>query len=158
ILKVAAMPLVIAVIGLIVNSSLSERQNVENDLRLYAEMMARREQSDSDLRKDMFKSILDKFAYATPDPKSVEYLDQQIVNLELLAYNFHESIDLGPLFKHVRSEIPDGNSQSMTADQSKRFENLRRRLERVAVEVDERQLTVVGDTGIVVRAGAVGLD
>jgi hypothetical protein len=158
VLKVAAMPVVITVIGLIVNSSLSERQNVENNLRLYADMMARREQADSDLRKDMFKSILDKFAYATPDPKSVEYLDQQIVNLELLAYNFNESIDLGPLFKHVRSEIPDGRSQSMTPDQFKRFENLRRRLERVAVEVDERQLTVVGDSGIVVRAGAVGLE
>lgn len=75
ILKVVAMPLVIAATGLVINGSLSERESTQNDLRLYADMMARREQADSDLRKDMFKSILDKFAYASPDPKSVEYLD-----------------------------------------------------------------------------------
>lgn len=80
------------------------------------------------------------------------------MNLELLAYNFHESIDLGPLFKHVRGEIPDRPPENMEANQFKRYESLRRRLERVAVEVDERQLTVVGDTGVVVRAGASGLD
>jgi hypothetical protein len=158
ILKVVAMPIVITTIGLVINSSLSERQSIANDLRLYADMMARREQADSDLRKDMFKSILDKFAYVSPDPKSVEYLDQQIVNLELLAYNFHESIDLGPLFKHVRGEIPDRRPESMELVHFKRYEKLRRRLERVAVEVDERQLTVVGDTGVVVRACATGLD
>ena len=51
ILKVVAMPLVITVVGLIINSSLTERQSIQNDLRLYADMMARREQADSDLRK-----------------------------------------------------------------------------------------------------------
>jgi len=158
ILKVVAMPLVVTMVGLIINSSISERQSQENNLRLYADMMARREQADSDLRKDMFKSILDKFASAIPDRKSVEYLDQEIVNLELLAYNFHESIDLGPLFKHVRSEIPDVPPDGMTPAEFKRFENLRRRLEKVAVEVDERQLTLVGDSGVVVRAGVDGLD
>jgi hypothetical protein len=157
-LKVVAMPLVVTLIGLIINGSLSERQSAENDLRLYADMMARREQADSDLRKDMFKNILDKFAHAVPDPKSVEYLDQEIVDLELLAYNFHESIDLAPLFKHVRREIPDVRPEGTSAIQFKRFEDLRRRLEKVAVEIDERQLTVVGDSGVVVRAEADGLD
>src|SRR5215510_9482741 len=103
--KVAAVPLVAVVLGFTFNNSLNERQSKENNLRLYADMMARREQADSDLRKDMFKSILDKFTSVQSDPKSVEYLDQQIVNLELLAYNFHESIDLGPLFKIGRAHV-----------------------------------------------------
>src|SRR5215510_13856059 len=144
VLKVVAMPLVIALLGLIVNGTVSARQNQESNIRLYADMMARREQADSELRRDMFKSILEKFASPPLDAKSVEFLDQRIVNLELLAYNFHESIDLGPLFKHVRSEIPDTRPAGMAERQFKRFLDLRRRLEKVAVEVDERQLTVVG--------------
>jgi hypothetical protein len=79
------------------------------------------------------------------------------VNLELLAYNFHESIDLGPLFKHLRRAIPD-SPQGITPDAYKRFEQLRKRLESVAVEVDERQLTVVRDSGAVVRPMADGLN
>ena len=30
-----------------------------------------------------------------------------LLNLELLAYNFHESLDLAPLFKHVRARLRD---------------------------------------------------
>src|ERR1700680_1561923 len=157
ILKVVAMPLVIAVLGIVINGSVSERQSEESNVRLYADMMARREQADNDLRKDMFKSILDKFASTIPDSKSFEYLDQQVVNLELLAYNFHESIDLVPLFKHVRRDIPDKRPPSWTADRFKGFVDLRRRLEKVAVEIDDRHLTVVADKGAVIRAGAEGL-
>ena len=65
------MPLVTAAVGFTINSSLNARQERENNLRLYADMMTRREQADSDLRKDMFKSILDKFTSANVDRKSV---------------------------------------------------------------------------------------
>jgi hypothetical protein len=154
VLKVVAMPLVLALLGIMINASVSARESQESNVRLYADMMARREQADSDLRKDMFKSILDKFNVPPPkDVKSVEFLEQQIVNLELLAYNFHESIDLGPLFKHVRRQLPDSRPAEMAEARFKRFLELRRRLEKVAVEVDERQLTVVEDSGVVVRAG-----
>lgn len=153
ILTVVAMPLVTAVVGFTINSSLNARQERENNLRLYADMMTRREQADSDLRKDMFKSILDKFTSAKTDPKSLDSLDQQVVNLELLAANFNDSMDLGPLFKHVRRQIPEGPN-GVSPDRLKDFDGLRNRLEMVAVEVNERQLTVVGDSGAVVRAGA----
>lgn len=156
-LKAVALPLVLGVLGLYINVSLNERQSEESNVRLYADMMARREQADSDLRKDMFKSILDKFVSTIPDSKSAEYLDQQIVNLELAAYNFNESINLGPLFKHLRSEIPDSPTPGRPREEFKRFQDLLHRLEKVAVEVDERQLTVVQDSGAGVRAGADGL-
>jgi hypothetical protein len=153
ILTVVAMPLVTAAVGFTINSSLNARQARENNLRLYADMMTRREQADSDLRKDMFKSILDKFTSANPDPKSVDALDQQVVNLELLASNFNDSMDLSPLFKHVRRKIPK-RSIGLSPELLTGFDDLRKRLETVAAEVNERQLTVVGDSGAVVRAGA----
>lgn len=150
-LTVVAMPLVTAAVGFTINSSLNARQQRDNNLRLYADMMTRREQADSDLRKDMFQAIMNKFTSVPGDSKSVAALDQQVVNLELLAYNFHDSIDLGPLFKFVRRQIP--SPSSATPELLKAYGTLRGRLETVAVEVNERQLTVVGDSGAVVRAG-----
>ena len=156
VLKVVAMPLVVTVLGLIINSSLSERQSQEANIRLYADMMARREQADSDLRKDMFTNILNKFTEEKTEPKSVEHLEQQVVNLELMAYNFNESIDLGPLFQHLRRQIPE-NEPSTPPLLSKRYADLRHRLEHVAGEVIERQLSVFGDTGVVTKTNAENL-
>lgn len=151
-MAVVAMPLVTATVGFTLNASLNARQQRENNLRLYADMMTRREQSDSDLRKDMFNSILDKFTTPQTDPKAPDYLEQEVLNLELLASNFNESMDLGPLFKHVRRMIPD-QLEGLTAERRKTFEGLRSRLETIAVETNERQLRVLGDSGSVVRAG-----
>jgi hypothetical protein len=86
----------------------------------------------------------------------VEHLEQQVVNLELMAYNFNESIDLGPLFQHLRRQIPE-NQPGTPLAQSKPFADLRQRLERVAIEVDERQLSVFGDSGVVIRTNAENL-
>jgi len=144
-LKVVAMPMVTLVVGFVINSSLNARQTRENNVRVYAEMMGRREEADSGLRKDMFKSILDTFMRQDPGLKPGQRLDQQILNLELLSYNFHESLDLAPLFKHVRRQIPgEGGIE----------EQRRQRLEKVALEVNQRELTVLSEAGDVVRGDA----
>jgi hypothetical protein len=49
--KILALPLVTLVLGYWFNSSLNERQQVESNIRLYAEMMGRREEADSNLRR-----------------------------------------------------------------------------------------------------------
>ena len=106
-IKVLALPLVTLVLGYWFNSSLNERQQVESNIRLYAEMMGRREEADSNLRKDMFNSILETFMTRDPSVRlsSEELIRQQILSLELLAYNFHESLDIAPLFKEVGRRI-----------------------------------------------------
>jgi len=65
-IKALALPLVTLVLGYWFNSSLNERQQVESNIRLYAEMMGRREEADSNLRKDMFNSILTTFMARDP--------------------------------------------------------------------------------------------
>src|SRR5215510_6954502 len=109
--KILALPLVTLVLGYWFNASLNERQQVESNIRLYAEMMGRREEADSNLRKDMFNSILTTFMSKDPSLKlsSEELVRQQILSLELLAYNFHESLDIGPLFKDVQRRIASEN-------------------------------------------------
>src|SRR5574339_548797 len=113
--KALALPLVTLVIGYWFNSSLNKSQQVESNIRLYAEMMGRREEADSNLRKDMFNSILNTFMAKDPASRVTpeEQIRQQILSLELLAFNFHESLDIAPLFKEVNRRITkDGNSSS----------------------------------------------
>jgi hypothetical protein len=147
--KVLALPLVTLVLGYWFNSSLNERQQVESNIRLYAEMMGRREEADSNLRKDMFNSILATFMSKDPAERlsSEEVIRQQILSLELLAYNFHESLDIGPLFKDVERRI--------ALEERRTNAELRGRLESVAVQVIEHQLTALSDVGMVERGDAL---
>ena len=148
-IKALALPLVTLVLGYWFNSSLNERQQVESNIRLYAEMMGRREEADSNLRKDMFNSILTTFMARDPTLRlsSEELIRQQILSLELLAYNFHESLDIGPLFKDVQRRI--------AAEERATNLELRGRLESVALQVIEHQLTALADAGMIERGDAL---
>ena len=148
-LKVLALPLVTLVLGYWFNASLNERQQIDNNVRLYAEMMGRREEADSNLRKDMFNSILTTFVARDPNLRLTpdEQIKQQILSLELLAYNFHESLDIGPLFKDVARRIP--------RDDTGPNAELRGRLETVSLQVIEHQLTALSDVGMVERGDAL---
>ena len=112
-------------------------------------MMGRREEADSNLRKDMFNSILATFLAKDPSLRlsSEEVIRQQILSLELLAYNFHESLDIGPLFKDVERRI--------SLEERGTNEELRKRLESVALQVIEHQLTALSDVGMVERGDAL---
>jgi hypothetical protein len=147
--KVLALPLVTLVLGYWFNSSLNERQQIDNNVRLYAEMMGRREEADSNLRKDMFNSILNTFMAKDPNLRlsAEDQIRQQILSLELLAFNFHESLDIAPLFKEVNRRIPTGDGASS--------QELRSRLESVALQVIEHQLTALSDVGSVERGDAL---
>src|SRR5688572_33184411 len=68
--QVVAMPIVTLVVGYLLNSSISSSQTRDSNLRLYADMMGRREEADSSLRKDMFRSILDTFVAKTTGDKT----------------------------------------------------------------------------------------
>jgi len=148
-IKVLALPLVTLVLGYWFNSSLNERQQIDNNVRLYAEMMGRREEADSNLRKDMFNSILTTFLAKDPSLRvtAEEQIRQQILSLELLAYNFHESLDIAPLFKDVGRRIP--------IEETPVNAELRARLESVALQVIEHQLTALSDVGTVERGDAL---
>ena len=145
-MKVVAMPLVALVVGFLFNFSLNQRQQRDADNRMYIDMMGRREDSESALRKDMFKYILDTFMRQDQNIKITpeQQLQREVMSIELLAYNFHESLNITPLFQYVRQRIPDG----------KQNENFKSQLERVAVEVCERQISALSEGTAVARADA----
>ncbi|WP_455208354.1 hypothetical protein [Kaarinaea lacus] len=113
---------------------LAQQQAEETNRRLYTEIMSSREKADSDLRKEMFNSIIKAFL----DPQK-SLLDEKVLALELLAYNFHDVIDLSPLFKHVAKAIDASTLDNKAA--------LNSQLERVAREVIDKQLAALGEAG-----------
>lgn len=109
ILKAVALPLVTLLLGFVFNGSLNARQDRESNIRLYTDMMGRREEADSALRKDMFQSILATFLRTDLKQKPLaprEQTNQDVLNLELLAYNFHESLDLAHCSNMCAVESP----------------------------------------------------
>lgn len=108
-------------------------QTNDTNARLFAELITKREEADSLLRKDMFNSIIGTFL----KPGSSSY-EEKVLKLELLSYNFHEALDLGPLFKDVYQELA---SKRPGADQYVK------RLERAARDVAAKQVEALEEGG-----------
>lgn len=95
----------IAMVSYMASNYLNRNQENEAKTRLYTELMSRREESESALRKDMFTSIINSILQGSST------MDEKILQLELLAYNFHESLNLTPLFTYL-----DRRNNSETKD------------------------------------------
>ncbi|MGQ0647441.1 MAG: hypothetical protein ACT4P7_07695 [Gemmatimonadaceae bacterium] len=124
--------LAVASLGLFGSRTLERQQSNEAKLRLYSELMTRREESEATLRKEMFQSIIGSFF----DAQSTS-LETKLLKMELLAQNFHEALNLVPLFEHIRREI--GRS-SLSSDDRRNYEA---RLSELAREVTRKQMIVL---------------
>jgi hypothetical protein len=103
----------------------------------YTELLSRREEADATLRKDMFKPIIDSFL----DPKSKEApLGRKILNLEMLTRNFHDSLNLKPLFMTLRDEIDE-------FPDPKRKEKYLARVDEVAMDISRKQMLFLEQHG-----------
>ena len=121
--------LTIALVSYLGSVYLNTKQNNESKNRLYTELMSTREQAESALRKDMFNSIL-----GTILKGSSSTLDENILQLELLAYNFHQSLNLMPLFDYLNRKI--------AGEKNKEFRiEYRKRLYKMARDVTSKQIS-----------------
>lgn len=133
----------VALVGILGSQYLASLQANDSNTRLYTELMSGREKSDSALRQEMFNVILTTFL--KKDDKGNRDVRDEILALELLAYNFHDAIDIGPLFNHVRNNI----AQEQDASEEDLLQ-LTKRLERVAKEVTGKQLASLEDGGVII--------
>jgi hypothetical protein len=120
--------LTIALVSYFGSDYLNNKQNNDAKIRLYTELMSSREQSESALRKDMFNSILGTIL------KDSRSLDENILQLELLAYNFHESLNLMPLFVYMDRKIAEEKNIQLKAE-------YRKRLYKMAGDVISKQIS-----------------
>jgi hypothetical protein len=128
--------LAVASVGFFGTRYLNSQQQTDTNQRVYAELMGKREEADVQLRKDMFKSIIDTFLTSTAGQPR-----EDVLKLELLAYNFHDSLDLGPLFKQVYQQIDE---HVLTQREKKSYLE---RLQRVAAVVTGRQISALKEPG-----------
>ena len=70
--------------------------------QLYAEIVSRREVSDTELRAKMFENLIKSFF---GDGNGKQTNGQKLTLLRLLALNFHEFFNLEPLFDQLESEM-----------------------------------------------------
>jgi len=126
--------LAVAGLGFFGSQFLEKRQSEETRARFYSELISKREEADSALRKDMFMSIIQ--AFLKPESTSI---DDRLVKLELLAYNFHESLNLKPLFVQLQTDIARSGAPGKGVQSD--------RLERVAREVVRKEMVVLEGVG-----------
>lgn len=135
----------VAILGFIGSNYLKDRevadtasrerlQANEANVRIYTELMSRREEAESALRKDMFVSMIQSFL--KPGTTS---LDEKVLNLELLSYNFHESLNLKPLFLYIDRQIRASRDPAKKA-----YLN---RVQNVATEITRKQMLVLEGAG-----------
>lgn len=124
----------IGLLGFFGSSYLETWKEYETKSRMLADILSRREAAENDLRKDMFQSIMQSFF----DPKSSR-LEAQVISLELLTYNFHESLDISPLYKYLLRRIRN-------SEDSNRQEYIKR-LGDAAREIKTKQMLILESVG-----------
>jgi hypothetical protein len=113
---------------------MEEQKAQETRIQLYTTLMNQREGADTGLRKDLFGHLMTKVVGQRDDAVK---LRDQVLNLELLANNFHDSIDLRALFYAVQRDLID------KSESKDRQAELRARLKRIAAEIRNRQFSAL---------------
>ncbi|MEM7223153.1 MAG: hypothetical protein AAF495_09260 [Pseudomonadota bacterium] len=138
------------------------------DNRLYTELLTQREQSDTALRKDMFKVLLAEFLAPsrTADASigaaggvaetlaAVRSISSQLLKLELLAMNFSDSLSLSPLFLKLDRELdqlaarlgdfPDDQEDGeLLGSMEWQVVALEKRLEKLASRLSKQQIAAI---------------
>jgi hypothetical protein len=125
ILRDLATPLTVAIVGGMLSFFVNRQQANDANQRAYAELFSQRESADTNLRIEMFKTVLEGFL--RQDTSNVQ---DQILKLVILAYNLNDSLNLGPLFQDVFRRVDNQNPSDPN----------RQRLTRVASDVVSKQV------------------
>ncbi|MCK9686038.1 hypothetical protein [Scleromatobacter humisilvae] len=150
--KAVAMPLVTVAItsigGYYFTTLSSQRETRESNEHLYAQLLSQREQSDSVIRKDMFGVVISQLL---SNVKSGDWASR-VLQLELMASNFNESLDLAPLFKDLNRRLVAAKNIDKAT-----LASLRKRLDTSASNVILKQVASLGGRGFQCD-NQVGLD
>jgi hypothetical protein len=124
----------VGLLGYYTSNIVRQSESAATNERVYTELTSSREQADNALRKDMFLSIIELFRTS----ESAD-LDGRMLNLELLVYNFHESLNLKPLFAYMERQIRSSNHPEK--------KDLDDRLKQMSHDIARRQLLLLEQVG-----------
>jgi hypothetical protein len=103
-----ATAIVAALIGVLGSIFLHSQQESSNKIHLYTQLLSDQEKAENAVRKDMFTTILTSFLdkeEGNNDECVMDKIDRQLLELDMISRNFHETMDLRPLFIHVLLNI-----------------------------------------------------
>lgn len=145
--KAVGMPVVTLLVTLVggyyLNNLVKDREARESNERVYAQLLTQREQSDALIRKEMLNLVVSRFFSETKKGD----LNAQVLQLELLANNFNQSLDLAPLFKELARRLSDDSDSGHAA-----APDLKKRLDVSAATLIYKQVTSLGRRGYVKEA------
>lgn len=139
---IVAIAMVIS--GFLTSSYLKEREAVKartdknalaiEALQIYSGLMSKRQEEDSVLRESMFNTIIQSFSETEKRP-----IEELLLNLKLLAYNFSESFNMKPFFLFLRNQelIPSRMSREKYLEE----------LENIAQYIITKQLWILKGSG-----------
>ena len=110
-----------------------QRELADQQFRLYTDLMSKREDADTQVRRGLFDKLIG--SYLNPNPDSA---DKRLVALELLSLNFHDALNLSPLFWDLARDIEKSAA-------GERRDLLLHQLDRVARQVKDRQSAMLDD-------------
>lgn len=122
--------------------------------QVYVQMMAEREKSDTSIRENMFKALLDGYLQTLKDDVKREDLEsfrKRIVFLELLAVNFQEFFNAKPLFEEVYGKLVKHRHEAKDEPSRRAWEELEKKITGISKETASRQamtLNTIGDSVI----------
>lgn len=143
--------LLIAWAGIVGKVMLSEISSNQESARLITELQIKREQAESELRKDVFDQALSAFLLKKQGTTgSLEDMSKQLLRLELLALNFGDSLSLSPLFSEFKKDMEGAEpvSDKDRLNYSERKYALQKRLDSLAKRVASAQLSSIAQHGV----------
>jgi hypothetical protein len=144
--KTLAMPAAICIVPLLFELFSHAHDERENQFRLYTELLSKREEADMAVRQGIFDKVFDK--YLPPDSNDI---DTRLVGLELMAANFHESVDISPLFWQLDRQVSrqrDGAAREVVLKELERIARMGKARQVEGLEIAGRKLELSYDLGV----------
>jgi hypothetical protein len=139
----------IAILGLIGQNTLTAIAHQSESSRLFTELQVRREESESELRKDIFNQTLKLLLDDSTDKEASSEPSKQLLRLELLALNFGDSLSLAPLYAEMDRDF--NYLQPPSADEAEdwyiQIRHYKKRLHSLAKRVADEQVAEVIQKG-----------
>jgi hypothetical protein len=142
----------IPILGLLATFILQNQAENNRQAQLYANIMAEREKSDSEVRAKMFDFLLTRyFSTQSGASEEIEEFRSKIMFLELLQENFQEYFSAKALFSHLYRQIKEMESKQGSEESRKRWKELKTALTEIGKHTNAKQLTSLATVALTVK-------
>lgn len=147
----------IPVIGIFATLLFNFHAEKNRQTQLFAEIMSRRESSDSDIRASMFNTLMDNYIgrltateEGTKQTKHnrIKELHKKVVFLKLLVNNFQEYFNAKPLFEDLYAEIEESlKTKNSNANDIRDLKAMKQKLIKIATSTSQKQEMMLARDG-----------